>query len=163
MTGEPAREIDVTEHPEVPWLSVVFGYGPMIPFVAGAVAAWTLTGVWRAEAILLTLVWAATILAFLSGVRRGLSFRTQGGVALAQIATMLGLFVLALAAVTAMAHGLLAVAAGCLFVGFLAILVLDPIAARVGQAPLFFVRLRPPQMAIAVVSLGALFAALQSS
>ncbi len=162
MTGEPAREIAVTERPEVPWLSVVFGYGPMIPFVAGAVAAWTLDGIWRSEAILLTMVWASAILAFLSGVRRGLSFRTQGGEALAQIATMLGLFILALAAIAATVHDLMAAAAGCLFLGFLAILVLDPIAARRGQAPLFFIRLRPSQMAIAVLSLGVLFAAIQS-
>ncbi len=159
MTGGPAREIDVTERPEVPWLGIVFGYGPMIPFVAGAVAAWTLRGALRDEAILLTVVWASAILAFLSGVRRGLSFRTQGGETLAQIATMLGLFILALVAITAMVHGLLAVAAACLFVGFLAILVLDPIAARRGEAPLFFIKLRPPQMAIAVLSLGVLFAA----
>ena len=37
-------------------------------------------------------------------------------------------------------------------------MILDPIAARDGQAPLFFARLRPPQMAIAVASLVALLA-----
>ena len=72
------REIDVVERDEVPWLSVLFGYGPMLPFVAGALAAWLLQGFWRSEAILLTVIWSASILAFLAGVRRGLSFRTVG-------------------------------------------------------------------------------------
>ena len=150
------REIDVVEHDEVPWLSVVFGYGPMLPFVLGAVAAWRLTGIWRGEAILMTVVWAAAILAFLAGVRRGLSFRTEGGPTLAQIATMFCLFVLALGALLAIIHAYALVAVALLLTGFVAIALLDPIAARRGQAPLFFARLRPPQMAVAVIGLFAL-------
>ena len=37
-------------------------------------------------------------------------------------------------------------------------MILDPIAARDGQAPLFLARLRPTQMPIAVASLVALLA-----
>ena len=87
-----------------------------------------------------------------------LSFRTEGGPALAQIATMFCLFVLALASLLALVHGFARVAVGCTLLGFAAILVLDPIAARRGQAPLFFARLRPPQIAIAVASLALLLA-----
>jgi hypothetical protein len=153
-----SRKIDVVEGREVPWLSVVLGYGPMLPFVAGAIVVWTMRDAVRGEVLLLTIIWAAAILAFLSGARRGLSFRTEGGPTLAQIATMFCLFVLALASLIAVAHAYALFAIGCLVVGFIAILALDPIAARRGEAPLFFVRLRQPQMAIAVVSLIALLA-----
>ena len=160
MSKAPRRTLEVTERPDVPWLSIVFGYGPMVPFAIGALAAWTFKGAIRVEAVLLTVVWASSILAFLSGVRRGLSFRTEGGPALAQIATMFCTFVLALAALVAGVHGLPAASAALLLVGFAAILVLDPIAARDGQAPLFFARLRPPQLSIAVASLAVLLADL---
>ena len=153
-----ARTVDVSERPEVPWLSVVLGYGPMLPFVVGAAASWMSRGVWHGEVVLLTMIWADAILAFLAGVRRGLSFRTEGGPAPAQIATMFGLFVLALLSFLALVHGFTRSAIACTLLGFAAMMVLDPIAARRGQAPLFFARLRPPQIAIAVASLAILLA-----
>ena len=156
--SERTRTIDVGERPEVPWLSIVLGYGPMLPFVAGAGASWTLHGSWHGEVVFLTMIWADAILAFLAGVRRGLSFRTEGGPAVAQIATMFGLFVLALTSLLALTHGFARVAVGSTLVGFAAVMVLDPIAARNGQAPLFFARLRPPQIAIAAASLAVLLA-----
>jgi hypothetical protein len=154
------RTITVTERAETPWLSIVLGYGPMLPFVAGALAAWTLSDAWRNEAIGLTLIWATAILTFLAGVRRGLSFRTEGGPAVAQIATMFVLFVLALGASIAVFHGSYFAAALLALGGFATILATDPIAARRGQAPLFFARLRPPQISIAVVALVCLAAAI---
>ena len=157
MNAPQDRTLEITERPEVPWLSIVLGYGPMLPFALGAAAVWVFTGAVRMEAIVLTTIWASAILAFLAGVRRGLSFRTEGGPAIAQIATMFCLFVLALVALIAGEHGFLATSIACLTVGFAAMLLLDPIAAARGQAPLFFARLRPPQLAIAVVSLAALF------
>ena len=39
-----ARKITVTERPEVPWLAVLFGFGPMLPLVAGSLFAW-----WRRD------------------------------------------------------------------------------------------------------------------
>lgn len=155
-----ARSIEVVERPDVPWLAVVLGYGPMLPLAAGAAAAWSTSGFWRDEAVVLTVLWGCAILAFLAGVRRGLSFRTEGGETLVQIVTMFGLFVLALASLVAVFHGLQAVAATSLLIGFAAMLALDPVAARRGEAPLYFARLRPPQMAVAVVSLVALLAAV---
>ena len=154
------RSIEVSERPEVPWLSLVLGYGPMLPFVLGAAASWIFEGFWHREILLLTMVWANAILAFLAGVRRGLSFRTEGGPAPTQIATMFCLFVLALASLLALVHGFERFAAGCTLLGFAAIMVLDPIAARKGQAPLFFARLRPPQIALAAASLAVLLANL---
>ncbi len=155
MKGD-TRTIDVGERPEVPWLSVVLGYGPMLPFVVGTGASWMVHGSLHGEIVLATMIWADAILAFLAGVRRGLSFRTEGGPAVAQIATMFCLFVLALTSLLALTHGFARVAVGSTLVGFAAIMVLDPIAARDGQAPLFFARLRPPQIAIAVASLAVL-------
>ena len=154
------RSVDVTERPEVPWLSIVLGYGPMLPLVAGAAASWFVHESWRGEVVLLTMIWADCILAFLAGVRRGLSFRTEGGPAPAQIATMFCLFVIALASLVALVHGFTRSAVGCALIGFAAIMVLDPIAARRGQAPLFFARLRPPQIVIAVASLAVLLASV---
>ncbi len=152
------RHIDVVEHPEVPWLSVVLGYGPMLPFVAAAVGSWMLDGDLRNGAIQGGAIYGASILAFLGGVRRGVSFRTEGGPRVAQIVTMAGLWLTAFLALLSINIGLPEVALGLLVVGYAVIMIFDPIAARSGQAPLFFARLRPPQMAIAVVSFVALLA-----
>ncbi|TGD99283.1 DUF3429 domain-containing protein [Methylobacterium nonmethylotrophicum] len=154
------RTLTVHEPRAVPWLSVALGFGPMLPFVAGALAAWVLGGDLGRIAVTLTLLWGAAILLFFSGVRRGVSFRTEGGATAAQIATMIALFVLGLGAVLAVALVREAAAALLLIAGFVLVAVLDPIAARRGEAPLFFARLRPIQMPIAVVSLVALLACL---
>ncbi|MCP1547682.1 hypothetical protein J2W76_000927 [Methylorubrum zatmanii] len=112
-----------------------------------------------AEAVFtLTLLWGCAILLFLSGVRHGVSFRTEGGATLAQIATMLSLFLLGYGALIAFALGKPAIALGLLIAGFTEITILDPIAARRGEAPLFFERLRPAQIPLAVLSLAALLA-----
>ncbi len=153
---ENGRTIRAYEPRGVPWLSVVFGYGPMLPFLAGAGLVWWLRGP-PAEAIFtLTLLWGCAILLFLSGVRRGVSFRTEGGATLAQIATMLSLFGLGYGALVAFALGKPVVALGLLIAGFLEIAILDPIAARRGEAPLFFARLRPWQIPLAILGLAAL-------
>lgn len=148
----------LTEEPrETPWLSVVLGYGPMLPFVAGAAAAWWQRGQWDELILLATILYGAAILLFLSGVRRGVSFRTEGGPTFVQIATMLGLFGLGLGALlTVVILGNRVIALDLLIAGFVAIAILDPIAARRGEAPLFFARLRPLQIPIAVLSLVAL-------
>ena len=148
----------VTQEPrETPWLSVVFGYGPMLPFVAGAAAAWWHRGAWDELILLATILYGAAILLFLSGVRRGVSFRTPGGPTFMQIATMLALFCLGLGALLVVVIlGNRVIALDLLIAGFVAVAILDPIAARRGEAPLFFARLRPLQIPIAVLSLAAL-------
>ena len=160
MDNHPdGRTLHVTEPRAVPWLSVVFGYGPMLPFLVGAVAAW----IWRGEALgdaaqALTILWGCAILLFLSGVRRGVSFRTEGGATFFQIATMIGLFSLGFAALVLAVTDRTVAALSLLLLGFAAIAILDPIAARRGEAPLFFARLRPVQIPIAILSLAALLA-----
>jgi hypothetical protein len=141
----------VEESPQTPLLGLVFGWIAMLPFVFGALATWALTD--SNHAVTATVTWGGAILAFLAGVRRGLSFRTPGGEDSAQIATMLGLFLLALAALST---GSPVVAVVVLLIGYVGIAVLDPIAAARREAPLFFARLRPVQMLIPIVSLAAI-------
>ena len=154
MTKE--RHVEITERPEVPWLSVVLGYGPMLPIVAAAVMSWSVNADLRTGTIALAAIYAASILAFLGGVRRGVSFRTEGGPQIAQIVTMAGLWLGAFLALVCVNAGMTGVAYGLLIIGYATIMVFDPIAARAGQAPLFFARLRRPQMIIAIASLIAL-------
>ncbi|MET3691092.1 hypothetical protein ABID43_000611 [Methylobacterium goesingense] len=71
---------------------------------------------------------------------------------------MIGLFSLGFAALVLTTLDAAVPALLLLLVGFTAIAVLDPIAARRGKAPLFFARLRPVQIPIALVSLAALLA-----
>lgn len=157
-TDGAGRTLHVDESRAVPWLSVVFGYGPMLPLLAGGALVWLLPGRTAEAVFTLTLLWGCAILLFLSGVRRGLSFRTEGGARPSQIATMLGLFLLGFGALVAVTQGAAALALGLLILGYAAIGLLDPIAARRGEAPLFFARLRPYQMPLAVLGLAALLA-----
>ena len=92
---------------------------------------------------------------FLGGVRRGLSFRTPGGAAARAdrddaVAVPRG---------ARGAHGADGPSRSpCSRAAYASLMVLDPIAARRAEAPLYFARLRPPQMAIATASLAALLA-----
>ena len=142
----------VTESRRTPALSVFLGSIAMVPFAVGAVAAWVLGPDWSALAAKFTLLWGCSILIFLAGVRRGVSFRTAGGPTVAQIATMVWLFVLG---VTALMLPGFVVPLVLLLAGYLSLAVLDPLAARRGEAPLFFERLRPVQMLVPLASLAA--------
>lgn len=71
---------------------------------------------------------------------------------------MLGLFGLGFLALLAVALGQTVPALVLLILGFTGIALLDPIAARRGEAPLFFARLRPLQMPLAILSLAGLLA-----
>jgi hypothetical protein len=147
---------DADRDPSPPGLSLLFGYGPMLPIVAAAIAGWTLprTG-WPIAC--LGLVWAAAILLFLAGVRRGLAFRTPGGERIGEMATMIWLFLLGLAALVAIPlWG--AASAGLLAIGYASVAILDPIAALREEAPAHFARLRPPQMALGLCGILALMA-----
>ena len=152
LPGRTSFHIDETQ--EIPPLGMIFGWGPMVPFVVGAIAAWTFHD---ATAIRLTIIWGGAILAFLAGVRRGLSFRTPGGEAFAQIATMLLLFTLALAA---LASPWPIPAVMMLLAGYITVAILDPRAAARRQVPLFFARLRPIQMMVPIASLAVIICRL---
>ena len=151
------RTITAHEPRRIPWLDLVFGFGPMLPIAAGAIAAWWLNGRPLDYLVaLFTLLYAASILLFLAGVHRGVSFRTEGGPRLSQIVTMLFLYGLGLASLLAAVVGKAVPALAMLILGYAAIMVIDPIAARAGEVPLAHARLRPLQMPIAVVSLAVL-------
>ena len=69
------------------------------PDDAGGAAAWLLAPPLAARAVDLTVLWGGTILAFLAGVRRGLSFLTPAAARPRRSsATSLGLFALGFAA-----------------------------------------------------------------
>ena len=75
--------------------------------------------------------------AVFGGVRRGVSFRTPAGPRFAQIATMLWLFMLGLTALAALPGPALPgiITPILLIIGYLSVAILDPIAARRGEAP----------------------------
>lgn len=149
-----SRTIAVTEPARTPGLSLFLGFAAMLPIAAGALASWLLPEPFGQLARDATILWSGAILCFLAGVRRGLSFRTPGGPTVAQIATMLWLFVLGLAALATLPLALTPLL--LLLVGYASLAVLDPLAARRQEAPLFFERLRPVQMLIPILSLVAL-------
>lgn len=160
---EAGVERRVREPRRTPALSLLLGYGATAPLAAGALAAWLLDGRWVPLAAQLTALWGAAVLVFLAGVRRGLSFRTEGGPTAAQIATTFWLFALGLASLWALSAPIAfrtVAALGPLLTGYASLAVLDPWAARRGEAPPFFARLRPVQMLVPVVSLAALLARL---
>ncbi len=70
----------------------------------------------------------------------------------ARVAMMLWLFLAGLAALMLPPRPAL----WPLLAGFASLLLLDPIAARREEAPLYFARLRPSQMLVPVISLGVI-------
>lgn len=154
--GDRERVLTVCERERIPLLDWLFAFGPMVPFMAGAIALRTLPEPSRSLVLDLVVLWAAAILLFLSGVRRGLSFRTEGGPTMAQIVTMTGLFFLGFLALVLARSALKVDALAVLLVGYVAVILLDPIAARRGEAPLHFGRLRLLQIPIALASLAAM-------
>ncbi|MBP0492437.1 DUF3429 domain-containing protein [Pararoseomonas indoligenes] len=136
-----------------PLISAGLAYAAMLPLLAGAAAAWLLPAPSDALALRATLTWAGALLCFFSGVRRGLSFRQPGGATVVQlVATLLffSLGILSLLSPWPLAAALLALA------GYGIMLVMDPIAARRGEAPRYFARLRPVQLLLALAGVAAL-------
>ena len=146
---------DATQPPapaRIPPLSLLFGYGPvlLLPLLALLGYLLPLTSAWIPVAA--AQLWGAVILIFLAGVRRGLSFFTADGPRPIQIVTMVWLFLLGLAGLALPPQ----FAFPALTVGYGSVALLDPPAARRGEVPQHFARLRPPQMGIAIVSFVAL-------
>ncbi len=149
MTGD--SRTDTT-----PLLSLVLGYGPAAILPMLALDYWARKQIWAAEAAQL---WGAAILIFLAGVARGLSFFTNGGPRLSQIATMAlrfwpGLIALVLPIRPAML---------LLAIGYAGVAFSDVPLAHANGAPAYFARLRPPQMAVAVAGLLAFWFLLAPS
>ncbi len=135
-----------------PAISLFLAYIAMVPIASGAAA----TVMFRSPLIeRLTTAWAGSILCFLAGVRRGLSFRQPGGSTLGQLVGMLWVFVIGTAALLMpwRVPSLLV-----LLLGYGSEAVLGPAAARAEETPRYFARLRPVQMMIPVASLLVLLA-----
>ena len=143
-----------TENPKThtPPVSLFLAYVAMVPIASGAAVSL----VFRSpEVVRLTIAWAGAILCFLSGVKRGLSFRQRGGPTVMQLASMLWLFVPgAIALLLPWRIPSLVL----LLLGYGSEAVLGPIAAGREEAPRYFARLRPAQMIIPVASLLVLLA-----
>ncbi len=151
MDVHATRLADGTEDPKArsPAESLLLAYAAMVPLVAGAIVALAL----RHEAGLvvhLTVAWAGALLCFFAGVNRGLSFRQPGGPALAQIGTMLWLFAVGVASLLSPWPWMSLILQ---LTGFASMAVLDPAAARHGEAPRYFARLRPVQLVVPLASL----------
>ena len=140
---------DGVEDPKVhtPAISLFLAYVAMVPIAAGAATSVA----FRSPAVArLTISWSGAILCFLSGVKRGLGFRQKGGPTVAQLGSMLWLFVpgaLSLLLPWRIPSLIL------LLFGYGSEAVLGPLAAERGEAPRYFARLRPAQMVIPVASL----------
>lgn len=141
--------------PRVPWASRVFGFGPMLPLVAAAIGAWLLPRGWPELAIHLAIVWAALILSFIGGVRRGFGFgqdRASTPIEILTAAAYLTLAGLALVVPFAIT------AVSLLVAGYVLAALLDRRAALRGDAPRHFATLRPPQLLLGAAALAALWA-----
>lgn len=135
--------------------SLIFGYGPMLPFVLGAVGVWALPAPWPLITVRLLIIWGSSILIFVAGVRRGYGFGDPRASTGAEIISMLLYFVPGGIALVLGQEGQIAKALALLVFGFALVILLDRRAAVRGDAPRHFHRLRGPQMAIAVASLVA--------
>lgn len=147
--GAPAIAFKVTEPRHTPPLGLLLAFSAMIPIAIGAIGAWLLPDPFDGLARDMAIVWGGAVLCFLAGVRRGVSFRTPGGATAAQLATMLWLFVLGIGSLfllQTVAPPIL------LLAGYVSLATLDPLAARRGEVPLFFARLRPVQMLIPILA-----------
>ncbi len=152
---------DPTRAP-IPLASLVFGYGPVAPFVAAALGAWTMAAPWPEIATGLAIIWGGIILVFLGGVRRGYGFGDPKASTFREIATMLVYVSLGGLSLVFASIQQPTLAVICQVVGFFLVPVMDRSAAFTGDAPPYFARLRAPQMAIVLTALVALLMHLVS-
>ncbi len=147
------RVFTLRERSRIPPAAALLAYGAMLPFPIAFVIALTSTFL-AGAAVLGAQLWGAALLLFFAGVRRGLSFRTPGGATAPQFATFAALFCAGFLALLLPAFWALPL----ILVALLAMAVADTGAARRVETPLYFERLRPPQIAVAVAGLGGLTA-----
>ena len=125
---------------------LLLGTSVLVPLIACAALTWLAPGALQPLVRTVAVIWAASLLAFFAGVRRGLTFSEAGGGRAGELATMLGTF--GLGVISLLLVSPLLAALGLAGVG-----VLDAVAARRREAPDYFVVFRPPQMLAAVVAL----------
>ena len=136
----------------IPTDSLIFGYLPMLPFVAGAAGCWLVPSL-RDLAIGLTIIWGSLIIAFVGGVRRGFGFGNSRASLRSELWTMALYVAVGGIALILGWTGFVVQAIALLAAGFLLVPVLDYQAARAGNAPAHFAALRPVQMPVAAVAL----------
>ncbi len=144
--------MDDPHDPRVPVNSLVLGYGPMLPLVLGGAGAWLLPPPLELFAVQAVVLWAALILVFIAGVRRGFGFGNRRASTTVEIVTMTAYFLLGLAAL--IVPGFPAELT-LLLLGYTLVAWLDTRAAKTGNAPAHFARLRIPQMLIGMLGIGA--------
>ena len=120
----------------------VLGVLPMV-MLAGAALVWPS---FRPLIRTLDVAWTGALLAFLSGVRRGLTFSEAGGGRAGELVTMLTVFFAGV--LTLLLQSLWIGAVGIAAVG-----VLDAMAARRLETPDYFAVLRPLQMVVGAAAL----------
>lgn len=98
-------------------------------------------------------LWGAAVALFLSGVRRGLSFRMPGGWTRAQLGAFAWLFWAGLASLVLPLNAAFAL----LSLVYASLAVIDPVSAERAEVPLWFRRLRPGQMTLAAAGLAGLW------
>ncbi|WP_299815988.1 DUF3429 domain-containing protein [uncultured Jannaschia sp.] len=146
MSGQDRRILRIEEPARVPWDAIVLGWGPVLPFPLAAIWLY-LDG---PEVVRPAMhLWGAAIALFLSGVRRGLSFRMPGGWTWTQLAVFAWLFWAGFAALILPPGPAFALLSAV----YASLAVLDPVAADRAEAPLWFRRLRPAQMSVAALGL----------
>lgn len=141
--------------PRVPLSSLILGMGPMLPLVAAGVVAWTLPGLWPLLAVQLAVAWAALILAFVGGVRRGFGFGDPSASTRTEIVAS---FLYVLLATIGLLSPRPSIGLSVLIVGYVLAALLDRRAAVAGDAPLHFAQLRPPQLLLGAAGLAGCWA-----
>ena len=125
---------------------LLLGTSALAPLLVCAALAWLAPAAAQPLARTLAVIWAASLLAFFAGVRRGLTFSEAGGGRASELATMLAIFGVGVLSLVLLSPVL--ASAGLAAVG-----VLDALAARRREAPGYFAAFRPPQMLAALVAL----------
>lgn len=153
------RELSTSQQEDKVQLdSLIFGYGPMMPFLAAAIGVWLMPPPWPSVARDMVTFWGALIIAFVAGVRRGFGFGAPAAPTSAAIAAMLLYFVPAGLALVLHWADRPVLALAVLIASYALVAILDARAAKAGSAPAHFARIRPAQMMIAVVGLVAVLA-----
>lgn len=157
--GGPAREMHLSRGTEdglarTPLEGFFFGWLAMVPMVVGALLGALLPGRAGRGVAMATRLWGGGLLCFLSGVHRGYSFREKGGPLPGEIGGMLAIFAPGMLSLLVPFRRLSLL---MLTAGYAATAAIDTQSARRGEAPRFFARLRPVQMAVPVTAFGALF------
>lgn len=151
------KDRDQDAPPPIPTSSLILGYGPVLALPVAALFVYFGPGLRPQVVLWLAIWWAASILTFLAGVKRGLTFCTDAPPRKRDLAVTIWLFALGAGAVAAaLGTGRPLLPLTMLILGYATVAIVDPIAARVGLAPAYFERLRPPQMGIALLGLIAL-------